>query len=139
MNLEMRMHKELVEQGILEPDSQKKNQEDDEIVAEIKRCQRELTALSSHNEMQLKRLLHLAQEESKRQSLKRKIGAIDNEVVEHYEKLLLAKQRKVPLTRKEQEKAWACLKERENLLEQLNMLPSNSIGEPVKMLNNTVT
>ncbi|XP_001605876.1 transcriptional adapter 3-B [Nasonia vitripennis] len=139
MNLEMRMHKELVEQGILEPDSQKKNQDDDEIVAEIKRCQRELTALSSHNEMQLKRLLHLAQEESKRQALKRKIASVDNQVVEHYEKLLLAKQRKVPLSRKEQEKAWTCLKERENLLEQLNMLPSNSIGEPVQVLNHTAT
>lgn len=139
MNLEMRMHKELVEQGILEPDSQKKNSEDDEILAEIKRCQRELTALSSHNEMQLKRVLHLAQEESKRQALKRKIAAVDNEVVEHYEKLLQAKQRKVPFSRKEQEKAWACLKERENFLEQLNMLPSNNVGEPVKVLNNTAT
>ncbi|KAJ8675388.1 hypothetical protein QAD02_011174 [Eretmocerus hayati] len=139
MNLEMRMHKELVEQGILDPDSTKKNPDDDEIVNEIKRCQRELTALSSHNESQLKRLLQLAQEESKRQALKRKIASVDNEVVEHYEKLLAAKQRKTPLSRKEQEKAWACLKERENLLEQLNMLPSNSIGEPVKMQTSTTT
>lgn len=138
MNLEMRMHKELVDQGILDPDSQKKNPEDDEIVAEIKRCQKELIALSSHNETQLKRLLHLAQEESKRQALKRKIATVDNEVVEHYEKLLAAKQRKVPLNKKEQEKAWTCLKERENLLDQLNMLPSNSVGEPVKVINNTV-
>ncbi|XP_014211111.1 transcriptional adapter 3 [Copidosoma floridanum] len=138
MNLEMRMHKELVEQGILEPDSQKKNPEDDEILTEIKRCQRELMALSSHNQIQLKKLLHLAQEESKRQALKRKIAAVDNEVVEHYEKLLQAKQRKIPLTKKETEKAWASLKERENLLEQLNMLPANSIGEPV-VANNTAT
>lgn len=133
------MHKELVDQGILEPDSQKKNEEDDEIVAEIKRCQRELGALSSHNVTQLRRLLHLAEEESKRQALKRKIAAVDSEVVEHYEKLLAAKQRKAPLTRKEQEKMWATLKERENLLEQLNMLPSNSIGEPVKVPNNIAT
>lgn len=138
MNLEMRMHKELVEQGILDPDSQKKNPEDDEIVAEIKRCQKELLALSSHNETQLKRLLNLAQEESKRQSLKRKIATIDNEVVEHYEKLIAAKQRKIPLNKKEQEKAWTCLKERETLLEQLNMLPSNSLGEPAKSVNNVV-
>lgn len=137
MNLEMRMHKELVEQGILEPDAHRKSQEDDEILAEIKRCQQDLTALSSHNVTQLRRLLGLAQEESKRQALKRKIGTADNEVVEHYNKLIGSKQRKVPLTRKEQEKAWACLREREGLLEQLNMLPSNNIGEPVA-LNSSV-
>ncbi|XP_011696496.1 PREDICTED: transcriptional adapter 3-B [Wasmannia auropunctata] len=121
INLELRMHKELIEQGILEPDAQKKNQEDNEIFAEIKRCQQELTALSNHNVTQLKRLLNLAQEESKRQALKRKISVADNEVIEHYKKLTLAKQRKVPLTRKDHEKAWACLRERENLLEQLNV------------------
>ncbi|XP_057339682.1 transcriptional adapter 3-B [Microplitis mediator] len=131
MNLEMRMHKELVEQGILEPDSHRKNQEDDEILAEIKRCQQDLLTLSSHNVVQLKRLLSLAQEESKRQALKRKISAIDNEVVEHYNKLIMSKQRKVPLTKKEQDKAWASLREREGLLQQLNVLPSNNIGEPV--------
>lgn len=132
MNLEMRMHKELVDQGLLDPDSVKKNPEDDEIVAEIKRCQRELAALSSHNESQLTRLLHLAQEEMKRQALKRKIAEVDEEVVKHYDNLMQAKTKKTQLSRKEQEKAWSCLKERENLLDQLNMLPSNSVGEPVK-------
>lgn len=130
INLELRMHKELVEQGILEPDAQKKSQEDDEILMEIKRCQQELTALSNHNVTQLKRLLNLAQEESKRQALKRKISAADNEVIEHYKKLMISKQRKVPLMKKEQEKAWICLRERENLLNQLNMLPHNNVGEP---------
>lgn len=120
INLESQMLKELVEQGILEPDAQKKNQDDDEILAEIKRCQQELSALSNHNVIQLKRLLNLAQEESKRQALKRKISIADNEVVEHYKKLAKTKQNKESLTRKDQEKAWACLRERENLLEQLN-------------------
>ncbi|XP_074106631.1 transcriptional adaptor 3 [Cotesia typhae] len=137
MNLEMRMHKELVEQGILEPDSHRKNNEDDEILAEIKRCQQDLLTLSSHNVVQLKRLLSLAQEESKRQALKRKISAIDSEVVEYYNKLIVSKQRKVPLTKKEQEKAWASLREREGLLQQLNVLPSNNIGETVT--SNVVT
>ncbi|XP_012285754.1 transcriptional adapter 3-B [Orussus abietinus] len=131
MNLELRMHKELVEQGILEADAQKKSQEDDEILLEIKRCQQELSALSNHNVAQLKRLLNLAQEESKRQALKRRIAVVDEEAVEHYKKLLVCKQQEVPLTRKEEERAWACLRDRESLLERLNMLPSNTIGEPV--------
>lgn len=135
MNLELRMHRELIEQGILEPDSNRKNIDDDEILAEIKRCQQDLMALSSHNVAQLKRLLSLAQEESKRQALKRKICVADNDVVENYNKLIAAKQRKVPLTRKEQEKAWASLREREALLSQLNILPSNNIGEPVNLGN----
>ncbi|XP_012269456.2 transcriptional adapter 3-B [Athalia rosae] len=135
MNLELRMHKELVEQGILEADAPKKNH-DDEILAEIKRCQQELSALSHHNVSQLKRLLHLAEEESKRQALKRKISVADSDVVEHYKKLILAKQRKVCLTKKEQDKAWSCLRERENLLEQLNML--SSTGESgIKARNTT--
>lgn len=132
INLELRMHKELVEQGILEPDSQRKHPDDDEILAEIKRCQQELNALSSHNVQQLTRLLNLAQDESKRQALKRRISVADAEVVDHYQKFLAAKQRKVPLPREEQERAWACLRERENLLDQLNKLPSHSVGEPVK-------
>lgn len=119
-NLELRIRKELVEQGILEPDAQKKNQEDDEILAEIKRCQQELTVLSNHNVAQLKRLLNLAHEETKRQALKRKISAADNGVIEHYKKLTAAKQQKEPLSKKEQDEAWECLRERENLLEQLN-------------------
>ncbi|XP_035721557.1 transcriptional adapter 3-A-like [Vespa mandarinia] len=127
MNLEIRMHKELIEQGILDSDGQKKNQDDDEILTEIKRCQQELSALSNHNVTQLKRLLNLAQEESKRQALKRRITAADNEVIENYKKLILSKQRKIPLTKKEQEKAWMCLRERENLLNQLNMLPQNNL------------
>lgn len=130
MNLELRMHKELVEQGILEPDLNRKNQDDDEILAEIKRCQQDLMALSSHNVSQLQRLMNLAQEETKRQGLKRKVDIVDAEVVEHYKKLILSKQKKVPLTKKEQEKAWSCLKERETLLQQLNILPSYNVGEP---------
>lgn len=118
-------------QGLLDPDTPKKNAEDDEILAEIKRCQQQLQVLSSHNVSQLRKLLHLAQEESKRQALKRKISTIDKEVVEHYNKVLVSKQGKVPLLRKEQEKAWSCLRERESLLEQLNALPANCIGEPV--------
>ncbi|KAL7293852.1 hypothetical protein TKK_0012907 [Trichogramma kaykai] len=139
MNLEMRMHKELVEQGILDAEPQKKNPEEDEILMEIKRCQRELIALSSHNEQQLKKLLQHAKDECKRQELKRKISTVDNEVVENYTKLVAAKQRKVPLTKKDQEKAWASLKEREQLLEQLNSMPPNDIGEPVVVKPNLDT
>lgn len=135
INLELRMHKELVEQGILEPDAQKKGQEDDEILTEIRRCQQELTVLSNHNVSQLRRLLNLAQEESKRQALKRRISIADNDVIEHYKKLILSKQRKMPLSKKEQEKAWTCLRERENLLDQLNMLPQSNGGEPLGLSN----
>ncbi|XP_044019057.1 transcriptional adapter 3-A [Aphidius gifuensis] len=139
MNLELRMHKELVEQGILDPDLNRKNQDDDEILAEIKRCQQDLMALSSHNVSQLKRLMNLAQEETKRQGLKRKIDIADGEVVEHYKKLISSKQRKVPLTKKEQEKAWSCLKERETLLQQLNIMPSNNVGEPQTLITTQPT
>lgn len=56
-------------------------QEDDEILAEIKKCQDELRAIALHNVEQLKNILKLAQIEYERQQMKKKIRQFDTEVI----------------------------------------------------------
>ena len=48
-------------------------EDDDEILQELKRCQAELRAVSSHNHEQLTRLLKLAREALYRHDLKKKL------------------------------------------------------------------
>ena len=54
--LEARLKKELEDQGILDPNDNEDNAENDEIHEELLRCQAELKAISAHNLQQLKRL-----------------------------------------------------------------------------------
>ena len=55
--LEARVKKELQDQGILDPnDDNEDGNENDEIHEELLRCQTELKAISAHNLQQLKRL-----------------------------------------------------------------------------------
>ena len=54
--------------------------ETDEVLAELQKRQAELKALSSHNRAQKNRLIRLTKEEMKRQELRQKMRAADNEV-----------------------------------------------------------
>lgn len=56
-------------------------QQEDEILKELKRCQGELRAVSQHNVQQLKRLQRLAQDEMKRQDIRKKLLNLDSEVL----------------------------------------------------------
>ena len=73
------MRKELEEQGLLNPDDEDdddtkiKQEDNDEILEELKRCQNELRAVSGHNLQQLKRLLKSAKEEMTRQELRNRL------------------------------------------------------------------
>lgn len=55
--------------------------QDDEILAEIKRVRTELSAISEYNCGELKRLQSAAKEEIKRLEIKRKLDAVDQEVI----------------------------------------------------------
>lgn len=122
--LERRIRKELEEHGILSMDdilnvSHSSNSDDDEILQELKRNQSELKALSTKNQAHLKRLLNLAKKEISKQELNKKLQNADNEVTEAYRRIIIAKQKKRSPTKKEKEQAWKALKERENILKQL--------------------
>ncbi len=69
--------------GILDPDEKPEDNPDDEILAELKKKQGELRALSQHNLSIAKRLYKLAKEEIQRQDLRKKLAAADAEVNFH--------------------------------------------------------
>eukprot|EP00096_Caligus_rogercresseyi_P009909 TRINITY_DN3466_c0_g9_i1.p1 TRINITY_DN3466_c0_g9~~TRINITY_DN3466_c0_g9_i1.p1 ORF type:complete len:513 (-),score=210.20 TRINITY_DN3466_c0_g9_i1:297-1784(-) len=93
--------------------------ENDEILEELKRCQKELRALSNLNLAQLTRLLKVAKEEVHRQELRNKLNEADRRVMEAYKKISLSRSLKKEPPKKDRELAWKALKERETILKQL--------------------
>lgn len=126
--LERRIRKELEEHGIISLDDilsgtdSNNTGDEDEILDELKRCQLELKALTSKNQSQLKRLLGLAKKEMTRQEVKQKLQMVDAEVVEAYRRICSAKQKKRSPSKKERESARKALKERDQLVRQLQTL-----------------
>lgn len=55
-------------------------EESDEILGEIRRCQEELKAIAIHNIELLRQILKLAQVEMEKQDIKKKLKQIDLEV-----------------------------------------------------------
>lgn len=81
IEIERRVREELIEHGLLDPDDfTKGNNNDDEILSEIKRVGTELSAISEYNCNELRRLYTVAKEEMKRLEMKRKLDAIDQDV-----------------------------------------------------------
>jgi len=117
-SLEKQIKKELEEQGILDP-NEEEGEENDEILAELERCQAELRAVSAHNHTQLKRLVKLAREEMSRQEIRNKLAETDEEVKEAYTKIAAANIKKRSPTKKEKDTAWKSIKDREAIIKQL--------------------
>eukprot|EP00095_Tigriopus_kingsejongensis_P012371 maker-scaffold190_size271632-snap-gene-0.23 protein:Tk12371 transcript:maker-scaffold190_size271632-snap-gene-0.23-mRNA-1 annotation:"hypothetical protein CAPTEDRAFT_174003" len=120
-SLEARVRKELEEQGLLDSNEDESAPEDDndEILEEMKRCQNELKAVSTHNLGQLKRLLKCAKEEMVRQELRNRLQKADEDVMEAYQRISTSRSKKKSPSKKEREQAWKALKEREIILKEL--------------------
>ncbi|GAB6029025.1 transcriptional adaptor 3 [Chamberlinius hualienensis] len=117
--LERRIKRELEEQGILEAEDNILENPEDEILAELRKCQSELKTVTSHS-LQIKRkLLKLAKEELTKQELRKKLAISDNEIIETYKRFATARQKKRTPTKKEKEQGWRLLRERENILKAL--------------------
>lgn len=112
-HLEKRIKRELEEQGILDGEDTFDDDPDDEILAELRKKQAELKAVSQHNIMVTKKLYKLAKEMMDKQEVKKKLSAADAEVMEAYRKIQIAKQKKKPPTKKERESVLKALKDRE--------------------------
>merc|ERR1719300_29385 len=102
-SLEKRLKKELEEQGILDPNDDDNDQPNDEILAELTRCQEELKAVSQHNQYQLRRLIRSAREEMARQEIRVRLAEADQEVRDAYQKIALARSKK-EITRQKKRK-----------------------------------
>lgn len=114
ITIEKLVKKELIEQGILDPDDYEKGQED-EILAEIKRVLAELSAIAEYNSSELKRLHGAAKEELKRLEVKRKLDSVDQEIIEMYKKVLTAKQKRRQLTDQEKDDIFKLTEEQKKL------------------------
>lgn len=125
LTLEKCLRKELVEQGILDPEDLPPltNPADDEILAEIKKCQTELTAVRKENCRNLRNLIGLCKQEMIRLNLKKQLDQVDMECIDIYKKMVAAKQKKRPITKKEKEDAWRAINEQIRLNKEINVLP----------------
>jgi len=124
-SLEKRIKKELQEQGIMETDYNN-DEDDDEILSELRRCQAELRAVLSHNSTQLNRLLTLARESLVRHDLKKKLRDADHKVIEAYRTIAAARQKKKTPSKKDKDAAWKYLKDREGIVRQLDLQSNNN-------------
>ncbi|KAL4711537.1 hypothetical protein ACJJTC_000553 [Scirpophaga incertulas] len=125
LTLEKCLRKELVEQGILDPEDLPPltNPTDDEILAEIKKCQTELTAVRKDNCRNLKNLIGLCKQEMIRLNLKKQLAQVDMECIDIYKKMVAAKQKKRPITKKEKDDAWRAINEQIRLNKEISALP----------------
>lgn len=116
---ERRLKRELEAVGFLDGNE---NEDSDEIMAEIKKCQEELQIVAAQNKEQLEQLIVKAKHAVKKQDVKVKIRSIENELTEIYRKTAAAKLKKKQLKKKEKDQAWKLIKEREQLM---NLLESS--------------
>ncbi|XP_068414740.1 transcriptional adapter 3 isoform X1 [Eschrichtius robustus] len=119
-SLESRIKEELIAQGLLESEDRPAEDSEDEVLAELRKRQAELKALSAHNRTKKHDLLRLAKEEVSRQELRQRVRMADNEVMDAFRKIMAARQKKRTPTKKEKDQAWKTLKERESILKLLD-------------------
>uniref|UniRef100_T1GJU4 Uncharacterized protein n=1 Tax=Megaselia scalaris TaxID=36166 RepID=T1GJU4_MEGSC len=119
--MEKRVKKELIEQGILEDEPIK--HEDDEILSEIKRLTTELNAVAEFNHNELLRLHTSSKAELQRLEIKRKLDIVDQEIVESYKKVVAAKIKKRPLSIDEQDDINRLIHEQKRLSDELDRIP----------------
>ncbi|KAM4722622.1 transcriptional adapter 3 isoform 5-T6 [Rhinophrynus dorsalis] len=119
-SLEGRIKEELIAQGLLESEDRPAEDSEDEVLAELRKRQAELKALSAHNRAKKQELLRLAKEEMHRQELRQRVRMADNEVMDAFRKIMAARQKKRTPTKKEKDQAWKALKERESILKLLD-------------------
>lgn len=122
--LEKRIKKELEDAGLLELDdgSSLVDDEDDEILRELIQAQNELKMVSEQNKSQLEMLLSKAKLDMARQEIQEKLKVVDEEVIETYRKITALKSKKKSPSKKERDAAIKALKERDELIQQLDSL-----------------
>ncbi|KAK3864340.1 hypothetical protein Pcinc_017059 [Petrolisthes cinctipes] len=124
-SIEKRIKKELQDQGVMESDYGNEDDED-EILCELRRCQSELRAVSQHNATQLTRLLNLARDSLVRHDLKKRLRDADHKVIEAYRTIAAARQKKKTPSKKDKDFAWKAIKDREAIVRQLDLASNNN-------------
>ncbi|XP_055594107.1 transcriptional adapter 3 [Uranotaenia lowii] len=123
INIERRLRKELIEQGILDDDDMPRGQHDDEILSEINRVRTEIAVIAEYNSNEIRKLQSMAQDEMKRIEVKRKLDRVDQEIIESFKKILAARLKRRPLTKQERDEAYRLVEEQKRLSDQLERMP----------------
>nr|CAI5832439.1 unnamed protein product [Callosobruchus analis] len=89
--LDRRLMKELMEQGILSLEDLAKAAADDEIMSEIKKCQQELKSMNKYNLEELTKLKAIVLDDLRCIELKEKLEKVDKQVLDLYNKILVAR------------------------------------------------
>ena len=95
---------------------------DDEIALEIKNLQNELKLVTKQCKQTLVQLLNISKNNLVKQDVKKKITAIDNEIIDLYEKFRTNRLAKKPLTKKDKDKAFRLIKDRQALRSELGQM-----------------
>ncbi|KAK8787892.1 hypothetical protein V5799_022334 [Amblyomma americanum] len=112
--LERRVRRELREHGLLT----ETDPPDDQVLAELRRCQAELRSVSSRNGSQLTALLRRARESLAQQELNRRLRVADHELLDAWRRLAQVRQRKKTPSKKDRDLAAKALRDRQSLLKQ---------------------
>jgi len=99
--------------------SQKEDNED-EVIKEMRRIQAELKEVNEKNLEALKSLVKKAKDEMIKQELKKKLGQADNEVMECFRKMQDCHHKKRPPTKKEKEACFRSVATRDSIVKQLD-------------------
>ncbi|XP_018332285.1 transcriptional adapter 3-A isoform X2 [Agrilus planipennis] len=74
---------------------------EDDILQEIKKCQQELETVNAHNVTELKKLKAIVEKDLKRQEVKAELDHVDSQVLEMYNRILMAKQKQLAANEEE--------------------------------------
>ncbi|CAG0918450.1 unnamed protein product [Notodromas monacha] len=121
-DVERRLQAELEENGILEPDDENNNA-DDELLTDWKMTARKLEMVTKTNKEILTYLLKQAEVHLKKHEIFERLDVIDNNAMEALQKIQQSKLKKcVGLSKKEREAGWKLLMERQELVAKLKQL-----------------
>lgn len=112
---------ELISFGILEDtDFFTETGQEDEILAELKRKQKELQVTTQQMRKQRKELIFDAQKEILNQEAKVQLEQLNNEICESWRKLNSTRQKKKPLSKKERDQIASLVEQRQELVRRIN-------------------
>ena len=94
--------------------------QEDEILAELKRKQKELQVTTQQMRKQRKELIFDAQKEILNQEAKVQLEQLNNEICEAWKKLNSTRQKKKPLSKKERDQIASLVEQRQELVRRIN-------------------
>ena len=117
----MHARSELVNFGVLEEtDFFTETGQEDEILAEIKRKQKELESTTQQMRKQRKELIVDVQKEIQTQDMRLQLQLLEIDICEAWKKLSSTRQKKKPLSKKERDQISALVEQRQELVKRIN-------------------